>query len=88
MKFNLSKMPYSRRQKKLAKQDKEEVEEIGKEESKEEPTFNLMKKESKNTRGWWKVYYYDKESPDKKSESPEKKSPDKKSPTKWRESVS
>lgn len=53
IRFDLSKMPYSRRQQKLLV-FKEEGE------KEEDKTFNLMKMDSKSIRGWWKVHYYDK----------------------------
>lgn len=50
-KFDLSNMPYSRRQKMLVSNSTDEE---------KEKKFNLMKMESKNIRGWWKVCYYNK----------------------------
>ena len=54
-------MPLSRRQKMLASNSTEAE---GLEE--EEQTFNLMKMESSSVRGWWKVYYYDKNTRERK----------------------
>ena len=49
IKFDLSDMPYSRRQRSLYSSPAIEEE--------EKKTFNLMNMESQSIRGWWKVYY-------------------------------